>query len=307
MRKAIFWSVEESTAVSAALKAIMNDGISGRLEERLTQAQEMALPDKARHRKWHSSTASIFNTTIFKPLTESGRFNFVKRDKVKSPIEVKVPGVPRGPSVNIQAANGAPIILEQSVYEAVIEHYKRSHSPVPIVEKPKPTLDAMFSEMIDARLQEILPKMFSELNVKLNGRFDVVENRIGENFNNFMRYLDPNWTDKKEEIKEHPAQIIEQPTPKERKPVIVLINAKTSQRISVQKDFPDYDVRAIMNRVPGEMSPLMVVGFTKFMDHQLDNNCKKKFSDAYIRMPTGTAVSDAKLRIREHLSKINPR
>ena len=208
------WSSIENRVVCIALKSLMDQNLlSGPAETHLTMAQERALPDKRRHRKWYSSTASVFKSKIFNPLLQSGELNGTRsviKPSLQEPtvtpptptaVKVEAPVPPpsngREPRIHIQMANGTPTTVDQSVYEGVIKHYKTSHPPAPIV---KPTLDSIFSEMIDARLKDVLPKMLGDFTAKLDDRFNGVERKIAENFNQFMQYLDPKWADIKEEI-----------------------------------------------------------------------------------------------------------
>lgn len=262
----IVWTISETFAVNSAIYALRRAGAwPSRVEDGMRQAQEIAISQKDRHRTWYSSNASMFMTKVYTPVAQSGRFD-VKSTPVIAIVEAKLPTT--------------PLVAAQ---------------PVPQPENPSPTIDSLLSGMIEARMA----KMTSEITQMINARMAKIEAKMEENFGKFMTYLDPQWqaseaTTSSPDIDD--GFIVSQPKPHRK--VLVLVNAKTTQQQSIQKEFPQFEIRASMNRVPGETSPELVIGFTKFMNHSLDAACSKKFKNAYIQISSSGAVSAAKQRIK---------
>lgn len=86
-------------------------------------------------------------------------------------------------------------------------------------------------------------------------------------------------------------------------PQVIVINALPEQFQSVQRAFPDLDLRLVRDRMPGEDNPDLVIGMVKFMSHPLEYALKRKYKDKYHRV--NGAADSVKIAI-EHKLHVPP-
>jgi hypothetical protein len=286
----VYWLIDETEKVLRAYHAMkLSNTLPSRAELSWKKAQEV-LPIN-RRRSFASPSAAALMNAKYRTYLNRGFFNSEpKPDVIQTPQST--------PELKAMHVDGFGMMTVSS-YEAAVAHHKK-YNPT-----PRPTLDEVFGRLIDDRLNHVLgaviPEIFSKIDEKLVHQNTVTRAAIDLNYERFMTFLDPKWAERKEAQVSTPA-----PTapPASHKPVIVLVNADVPQTQSVQREFPQFDIRLVRDKVPAEHCPLLVVAFTKFMDGALDRQCEKKFADSYLKVPPSGAASEAKIQIRRRLAHL---
>lgn len=275
----IQWTEEEKIKVAQEYFNLRDKHmLPSRSEDGWRMAQEKVLPPT----RWRPFTASPAASSMNAVLNELVRDGKVKRQEVKA-IH------PPPPIKQTVMIDGLPVSKE--TYDLVVKHHK-AVSPPPI------SLDDFLRNMMSETINKALPTILEKV-----GEMLVAERSHQQTqFNRFMKAIDPNFEVEEKLPPIIPGSAIAQPVG--HKPVIVLVNAMADQTQSIQSAFPQYEIRSVQDRMPGEQNPLLVVGFTKFMNKSTDNLCASKFGASYMRVGHKGAMSEAKRKIATYTAHV---
>jgi hypothetical protein len=68
----------------------------------------------------------------------------------------------------------------------------------------------------------------------------------------------------------------------EKKQVVILVNALAAQVHSVERAYPELDIRAVNDRLPNDQDPALVIGLHKFLSHSLEAALKRRYGSRYV-------------------------
>jgi hypothetical protein len=283
----IIWTDAERLSVAESFYSLQQNGhILSRAQDNWQQAQRKVLEPK-RWRAFATPADATSMNKYYRELLKSGHFY------KKAPPPPPVIETPKPDLSKVVVINGQHV--SKDTYKLVADHIESNRVPPPPV-----TLDSLFRKMIDEQIHSSMPRLLHEIDKHLMDQQQHIEGTINNVYMKMMKAFDPNFKDEREVVIVEAAT----PEPKFSKPTVILVNANKPQVDSVQDSFPQFEIKSVRDRCPQDQHALLVVGFTKFMNKDLRNICKKKFGDGYLELsPTG-AASEARQKIGHRLQHV---
>lgn len=300
-RPKIFWTLDERILVFRELQRLEAAGLKLRsAPERWGLAQRILPEDRQRpiggsvqasavtklYKQWIVDKSA--SAILAKELAEAEAQRDVLRATQRAQAIPPIHTVPQSTDGSLSRPQVFPEYghLKPDSYAMLQAHFEGSagHAPT-LAPTSRPTLDSVLSALITEQAVSMLGP--------LERRLDGLATEVAK----LAAMWSPVETEPPSVLPGEQFEQAETPLPtKSHKPRICLVNAQSVQRSAVQAAFPQFEVRTVDGRPPGEQHVDLVVGFTKFMSHAVEKACISKFGDKYVRI-SGSA-SDAIRRIK---------
>ena len=178
--------------------------------------------------------------------------------------------------------------MKPETYDAVVRYYKKDAKENP------PTIDSIIAGMLDIRFEvvtDMLVRRMAESDVVHALAVDALYNRI-------LSYFEPAKPEGSKDVSEKTNK-----SAAVNKPVVVILNAKESQRQEVADAFPNLEVRkSVDGRIPRMQNVKMIIGMTKFMSHSTDHSALADYKKEIYHRVHGSSSAIIR-KIKEELAR----